>query len=110
MISVLSPLWFPCQPFSLQGLKQGFKDKKGRGTILFNICDYIEEQRPKVFILENVLGIVTNNGGRWWKQILKALRTIADCNYQISWVNMNTKFNGVAQNRVRIYIVGILKG
>ena len=53
--------------------------------------------------------MLTNNGGESWKQIMETLETIAGCSYEISWEKMNTKENGVPQNRVRIYIVGVLK-
>ena len=55
---------FPCQPFSVAGKKQGFWDEQGRGTLFFDIINYINEKRPKVFILENVRGLATINGGK----------------------------------------------
>ena len=45
---------FPCQPFSMGGKQQGFKDNKGRGTSLFHVKDYIVKNQPKLFMLENV--------------------------------------------------------
>jgi len=100
---------FPCQPFSYCGLRQGFKDKKGRGTILFDIYDYIEEQKPRVFVLENVVGILRINNGETWKQILETLNGLCGSSYEISFGQMNTKNHGVPQNRARIYIVGVQK-
>ena len=55
---------FPCQPFSIAGKQQGFEDKKGRGTIFFNIVEYLKLKLPKIFVLENVKGLVTLQGGR----------------------------------------------
>jgi DNA (cytosine-5)-methyltransferase 1 len=82
---------FPCQPFSFCGLRQGFKDKKGRGTILFDICDYIEEQKPRVFVLENVVGILRINNGETWKKILETLKGLCGSSYEISWGQMMCK-------------------
>eukprot|EP00927_Polykrikos_kofoidii_P051003 TRINITY_DN4481_c0_g1_i2.p1 TRINITY_DN4481_c0_g1~~TRINITY_DN4481_c0_g1_i2.p1 ORF type:complete len:462 (+),score=82.27 TRINITY_DN4481_c0_g1_i2:36-1388(+) len=100
---------FPCQPFSACGKMQGFKDMRGRGMIFFEICDYLEEQRPRVFILENVLAILRHEGGRSWSMIMDALNSLGGGAYDVTWEKMNTKEHGVAQNRCRVYIVGILK-
>ena len=67
---------FPCQPFSIAGLKQGFADEKGRGTVFYDIVNYITEKRPMVFILENVKGLVTLQNGSYGKRILQTLRDI----------------------------------
>eukprot|EP00928_Gymnodinium_smaydae_P062497 TRINITY_DN46350_c0_g1_i1.p1 TRINITY_DN46350_c0_g1~~TRINITY_DN46350_c0_g1_i1.p1 ORF type:complete len:381 (-),score=79.00 TRINITY_DN46350_c0_g1_i1:195-1337(-) len=100
---------FPCQPFSACGKREGFKDKKGRGTILFDICDYLEEQLPRVFVLENVGNILRVDEGRTWTKILATLEGIGKCAYEVSWEKLNTKEHGVPQNRSRLYIVGVLK-
>eukprot|EP00928_Gymnodinium_smaydae_P065132 TRINITY_DN48314_c0_g1_i1.p1 TRINITY_DN48314_c0_g1~~TRINITY_DN48314_c0_g1_i1.p1 ORF type:complete len:389 (+),score=64.17 TRINITY_DN48314_c0_g1_i1:98-1168(+) len=100
---------FPCQPFSACGLRQGFKDKKGRGTILFDICDYLEEQLPRVFILENVGNILRVDGGRTFKTIIETLEALGKGSYHVSWEKLNTKEHGVPQNRARLYIVGVQK-
>ncbi len=73
---------FPCQPFSVAGKQQGFEDAKGRGIIFWSIHEYIKLKRPKIFILENVKGIVTLQEGRYLSQILDALHSIGtkSCN------------------------------
>ena len=52
---VLGP---PCQAWSTIGLKMGIEDLKGRGILLFGSMSYIENRRPKVVVLENVLNLV----------------------------------------------------
>ena len=98
---------FPCQPFSTAGLKQGFKDKKGRGVIFFNILDYLSHAKPRVFILENVVGLVQSNGGEYLKAILMELASLQV--YNITHKILNTSENGVPHNRRRWYCVGIQK-
>jgi DNA (cytosine-5)-methyltransferase 1 len=101
---------FPCQPFSKAGLQQGFKDKKGRGEIFFYVLDFLEENRPKVFILENVSGIVTlrqPNGRKYMDDILSELNGLGD--YNIQWKVLDTKEQGIPQSRRRWYCVGIRK-
>ena len=114
---------FPCQPFSTAGKQQGFEDEKGRGTIFYNVLQYIEKHKPKVFILENVKGLVTLQKGKYLRKILKALHSIKQdissssnacgaipCGaYEIHHTVLNTKDQGVPQNRPRWYCVGIRK-
>lgn len=99
---------FPCQPFSAAGLTQGFEDLRGRGQIFFEICDYLENQRPRCFVLENVKGIINHEGGATFKTVLKALGKIGKGAYTVSWDKLNTKLHGVPHNRERVYFVGIL--
>lgn len=98
---------FPCQPFSLQGMQQGFEDKKGRGEIFFKVLEYIEMAKPKLFILENVKGLTIINKGEYFKSILGSLEQLGL--YSIHHSVMNTKNHGVPQSRPRVYIVGIRK-
>ena len=90
---------FPCQPFSTAGKQQGFSDDKGRGTVFFHIVEYLKAKRPKVFILENVKGIVSLENGKYLKSIISVLESIG-C-YKIRWQVLNTQDNGIPQLRSR---------
>jgi len=96
---------FPCQPFSSEGLQQGFKDQRGRGKIFFFVRDYIATQRPRIFVLENVSGLKKMNKGEYLKAILKSLQQLGE--YNIHHEILDTKQHGVPHSRPRIYIVGI---
>jgi DNA (cytosine-5)-methyltransferase 1 len=109
---------FPCQPFSIGGLRKGFYDT--RGTLFFDIERIIRYNKPKAFILENVKGIVNHDNGKTLKTILNKLGSkingetniekFDDClNYFVHYKVINSKDFGVPQNRERIYIIGFLK-
>lgn len=98
---------FPCQPFSLGGKQQGFQDQKGRGKIFFHVKDYISKNRPKLFMLENVRGIMGVGNGQYFRAIMKHLDMLG-C-YNIQHTVLNTKDHGVPHSRPRLYIVGIRK-
>ena len=105
---------FPCQPFSVAGKKQGFKDEKDRGKIFWALHDYIDKQRSEIFTLENVKGLATLNNGKYEKAVLKALLGIksedsSDTAYHIHHSIVDTKFQGIPQSRPRWYCVGIRK-
>ena len=92
---------FPCQAFSVAGKRKGFKDT--RGTLFFDLFQYIKLQRPKYFILENVKGLVRHDKGNTFKTIMDSLESL---NYTIYHKVLNTKDYGIPQNRERIFIVG----
>jgi len=95
---------FPCQPFSISGKKQGFKDT--RGTLFFDVCRIIEEKRPKVVVLENVKHLIHHDKKRTLKTILSSLE---DLGYNVSQKVLNAKDFGLPQNRERIFIIGCKK-
>lgn len=95
---------FPCQPFSISGRKQGFKDT--RGTLFFDICRIIEEKQPKMVVLENVKHIIHHDKGKTLKVILSSLEELG---YNVSHQILNARDFGLPQNRERIFIIGCKK-
>lgn len=110
---------FPCQPFSNAGLKKGIEDT--RGTLFYHIAEILRDHQPKAVLLENVRGLISNDGG---KTIQTVLRTITHMGYrcnisqelidngpiaklkaECSKMVLSAKDYGVPQNRPRIYIV-----
>ncbi len=92
---------FPCQPFSAAGKKRGFSDT--RGTLFWEIERILKHSKPRAFVLENVRGLLTNDGGRTIEVILKHL---SDLGYQTETLLLNASNYGVPQNRLRLFIVG----
>ena len=94
---------FPCQPFSYAGKQKGFGDT--RGTLFFEIERILASHKPKGFLLENVRGLTTHDGGKTFETILRHLRELG---YGVTPIVMNASSMGVPQNRVRVYILGVL--
>ena len=94
---------FPCQPFSYAGKRQGFGDT--RGTLFFEIERLLGLYRPKAFLLENVRGLYTHDGGRTFETIMSKLHELGYGTYDLI---LNSSDFNVPQNRVRLYILGIL--
>lgn len=100
---------FPCQPFSVAGLKRGFEDT--RGTLFFNIANLIKEKiqaghPPRVLFLENVRGLKNHDGG---KTLSVILATLEELGYDYSYEVLNAKYFGVPQNRERLFIIAWYK-
>jgi DNA (cytosine-5)-methyltransferase 1 len=93
----------PCQDLSLAGKRKGFDGAK---SSLFREGARIQsEMMPKVFIFENVKGLLSSNGGNDYKEVIK---TFQDMGYLIAMKVVNTKEHGIPQNRERVFIVGFL--
>src|SRR3989338_314259 len=98
---------FPCQPFSIAGYKQGFKDEKERGNLFFDIVRILKAKKPKAFLLENVKNLKTHDKGNTLKVILEKLEK--ELGYFVKVKVLNTmEYGNLPQNRERIYIVGFL--
>lgn len=95
---------FPCQPFSIAGLRRGFEDS--RGTLFFEVARILKEKQPKAFILENVKGLVSHDQGNTLQVIMN---TLDELGYDAKYKIMNALDYGIPQNRERWYCVGFLK-
>ena len=98
---------FPCQPFSGAGKGRGLEDT--RGTVFFGCAEYIQKKQPRMYILENVKRILSNDKGRTWKLIMNTLSSMNHGAYHVEWKVLDTQEHGVPQSRPRVYIVGVLK-
>ncbi len=96
---------FPCQAFSIAGKRGGFNDT--RGTLFFEIARILATKEPRLFLLENVKGLLSHDGGRTFSTIIS---TIDELGYDLQWQVLNSKNFGVPQNRERVFIVGHLRG
>ena len=94
---------FPCQAFSYAGKKMGFEDT--RGTLFFEFARAIKECQPRLFLGENVRGLLKHDGGR-------TLATIQSVLTELGYTLIPPKvlkaiFYRVPQKRERLIIVGI---
>lgn len=96
---------FPCQPFSKIGKREGFKNAT-QGTLFFDVVRILDYHKPKAFLLENVTGILSDDGGKTIQTIMGALDELGyDAQYEI----LNSADFGLPQNRRRVIFVGFLK-
>jgi len=94
---------FPCQAFSIAGLREGFDDVKGRGELFFELVRILEAKKPRVAFFENVKNLVGHDKGNTFRVICRQLDTLG---YKYTHRVLNAKeYGNTAQNRERIYIV-----
>jgi len=96
---------FPCQSFSIAGKRGGFSDT--RGTMFFELARIIKEKQPRLFVFENVKGLLSHDQGRTFTTIIT---TLDELGYDCQWQVLNSKNHGVPQNRERVFIVGHSRG
>ncbi len=95
----------PCQSFSYAGKRLGLEDT--RGTLFYHYAKFLEQLQPKMFLFENVKGLLTHDKGRTYETILDVFKqagyTIAEHQKKV----LNAWDYGVAQKRERLITVGI---
>lgn len=91
----------PCQAFSMVGKRLGFED--ARGTLFYEFARIVKETNPKVFLFENVKGMLNHDGGRTWRVIHDIFEELG---YDVHFRVLNSKDYGIPQNRERIFCLG----
>jgi len=91
----------PCQSWSIAGKNLGFHDDRGQ---LWNDTLYLLQQsQPKVFIFENVKGLVDPRNKNALSYILNRIK---EAGYYANYFIINSFDYGVPQHRIRVYIIG----
>lgn len=94
----------PCQAFSMVGKRLGLEDT--RGTLFYDFARVVSETQPKVFIYENVKGLLSHDSGNTWQVVQDVLNSLG---YHLYWQVLNSKNYGIPQHRERIFVVGFRK-
>lgn len=93
---------FPCQPFSHIGKREGFGHET-QGTLFFDVLRILKYHMPKMFLLENVPGLLTIQNGETFRIILENLESLG---YSVFYEVLNAQDFGLPQVRKRVVIVG----
>ncbi len=96
---------FPCQDISINGKGAGISGK--RSGLYRAMVEAIKASQPKIFIAENVKGLLMRHNEESLKQILKDFNSLG---YEISYALYHSADYGVPQSRERVFIVGTLRG
>jgi len=95
----------PCQSYSNAGLRKGLDDP--RGQLIYTFINMIDLIKPKIFMIENVKGLLNHNKGDTITNIIKLLDK--DSLYNIQYKLLNSADYSVPQKRERVFIIGTLK-
>ena len=96
---------FPCQTFSYAGKKMGFEDV--RGTLFYEFARCIKEVEPKIFIGENVRGLLNHDNGNTLRTMIGILEGLG---YDVVKPQVLRAIHyKVPQKRERLIIVGVKK-
>ena len=97
----------PCQGFSSIRPFRSTNDNDPRNTLFEEYASFVNFFRPKMFVLENVVGLATHQKG-------KTLEAMQDCfhnlGYETDWRLVNSAHFGVPQKRERFILIGTEKG
>lgn len=94
----------PCQAFSYAGKRLGLED--ARGTLFYHYAVFLKKLQPKMFLFENVRGLLNHDNGKTYSTILNIFESAG---YQIQKEVLNAWNYGVAQKRERLITIGIRK-
>jgi DNA (cytosine-5)-methyltransferase 1 len=110
---------FPCQDFSHAGKRKGFKSNKGhdlkekvdiekensRGTLYKSFVEVVKKVQPKMFVAENVYGLITMKN----EPIKQIMNDFAELGYDVNYQIVYCPEFGIPQTRKRVIIMGISK-
>lgn len=93
---------YPCQSFSYAGKKMGLNDT--RGTLFYHYAEIMKQVKPKMFLVENVKGLLTNDHGRTLQTMINVFTNLG---YQVTYQVLSAWDYGIAEKRERLIMIGI---
>lgn len=99
----------PCQSFSVFGRRQGLNDP--RGQLVWQYLRILHGVRPRVFLFENVPGLLSIEDGKVFSRFLEAVQQPFDGHsYKVQYYVMEAARYGIPQFRTRVIVLGVLRG
>lgn len=96
----------PCQAYSVVGRARKNMESDTRNHLYKHYVKFLEKYKPKMFVFENVPGILSAKNGEYLSKIFKAVR---NAGYEVAIPpknHLNAKDFGVLQDRKRVIIIG----
>lgn len=91
----------PCQGFSTAG-KRRYDDP--RNSLFREYARLLTDLQPKVFVFENVTGMIK---GYMKQAYLEVIKTLRECGYRVKGQVLNAMYYGVPQTRERLVLIGV---
>lgn len=96
---------FPCQDFSIIWKREGIETE--RGNLYKNFVNIVSDKNPKMFIAENVKGLLTANKGKAIKTIIDDFSHTGEFGYAVEPHLVNFAEYGAPQLRERVLLIGV---
>ncbi|MFM7969385.1 DNA cytosine methyltransferase [Aeromonas rivipollensis] len=93
----------PCQGFSSLRPNRANNNSDHRNNLFYSFADFVGYFQPKVFVMENVVGLLTHENGSTLATVINTFRNIG---YNVDWKILNAAHYGVPQKRERFILIG----
>ncbi len=97
----------PCQGFSSIRPFRSSSDNDPRNDLFLNFASYVDYLRPRVLVMENVVGLATHQSAQAIEYVQETFHRLG---YETDWKILNAAHFGVPQRRERLILVGTSRG
>ena len=100
----------PCQTYS--SARDGKDDPEDvRNHLYMASVNYVRDFKPRFFVLENVVGILSHDAdGKGGGTLARFREAFVALGYHVEWNILNSRHFGVPQSRPRVFIIGSRDG